>query len=86
MNWERVEAVRWWARSLLVIASIVIVAPVFLWITAPAFTHDAPGPTIAGVPIEVYGYAGMLFGMAWMWRIYRAPTKAETARWRYRDR
>ena len=87
MNWERVESVRWWARSLLVIAGLLIVAPVFLWISAPAFTYDAPEPTLAGIPIFVFGYAGMLCGLVWMWRIYKAPTRYEDrALWRYRDR
>ena len=86
MNWDRVESVRWWARSLLVIAGILIVAPVFLWLSAPAFPYHSSEPTVAGVPITVFGYAGMLFGLAWMWRIYRAPTKVESPRWRYRDR
>ena len=86
MNWERVESVRWWARSLLVIAGILIVSPVVPWVTAPAFTYDAPEPTIAGIPIAVFGYAGMFIGLAWMWRIYKAPTKFEVgAHWRYRD-
>jgi hypothetical protein len=32
------------------------------------------------------GVAGALFGLAWMWKIYKGPTKYEGARWRYRDR
>ena len=86
MNWERVDLVRWWGRALLVIAVLVIFTSVFMLIAAPKFTYDAPEPTIAGIPIAVFGYAGMLFGLAWMWRIYRAPTKHGRAHWRYRDR
>ena len=91
MNWERVESVRWWARSLLVIAGILIVSPVVLWVSEPAFTGGLYESTVAGFPISLLpaaiGFAGMLFGLAWMWRIYKAPTKYEVgAHWRYRDR
>lgn len=92
MNWEHVESVRWWARSLLVIAGILIVSPVFLWVSAPAFTYGGTlERTVAGASISdlptVVGFAGMFFGVAWMWRIYKSPTKFEDgALWRYRDR
>ena len=87
MDWERVESVRWWGRSLLVIAAILIVTPVFLSVSAPAFPYDATEPTLAGILIAVIEYAGMLFGLAWMWRIHRAPMKHDDrALWRYRDR
>ena len=92
MNWERIESVRWWGRSLLVIGGIAIPTPAFLWVSAPAFTYGGSrGPTIAGIPVEVLptlvGFAGMFLGLAWMWRIYKAPTKYEDrANWRYRDR
>ena len=91
MNWERVESVRWWARSLLVIAGILIVTPVFLWVSAPRFIggmdtdRTAADILISDLP-TVIGFAGMFFGLAWMWRIYRAPTKSDGALWRYRDR
>jgi hypothetical protein len=33
------------------------------------------------------GIGGVIFGLAWMWRIYKAPTKYEDrAHWRYRER
>ena len=91
MNWERVESVRWWARSLLVIAGILIVTPVFLWVSAPGFSYGSSRErTLAGISIldlpTVIGFAGMFFGLAWMWRIYRAPMKSGGALWRYRDR
>ena len=91
MNWERVESVRWWGRSLLVIAAIAIVTPVFLWVSAPGFTYGGSrGPNVAGISISdlatVIGFAGMFLGLAWMWRIYRAPANYEDrALWRYRD-
>ena len=91
MNWERVESVRWWARSLLVIAGIMIVTPVFLWVSAPRFIggmdtdRTAADMLTSDLPMAI-GFAGMFLGLAWMWRIYRAPTKNDGAIWRYRDR
>ena len=47
-------------------------------------------PDIATIPISrlvlLLAFGSMLFGIAWMWRIYRAPTAFDTPRWRYRDR
>ena len=44
---------------------------------------------VAGIPtsmrVPAIGIAGVLFGLAWIWRIYRAPTKNDEALWRYRD-
>ena len=31
------------------------------------------------------GIGGVMFGLAWMWRIYKAPTKYEGAHWRFHD-
>ena len=86
MNWERVESSRWWGRALLVTAVLLIFSSLFMLVEAPNFTYDAPEPSVAGIPIAFFGYAGMFFGLAWMWRIYRAPTKVEGAHWRYHDR
>jgi hypothetical protein len=86
MNWERIESVRWWGRALLVIAGLLIISSVFILVSAPAFTYEPPKSTVAGVAISAFGYAGMLFGLVWMWRIHRAPTTNDSARWRYRDR
>ena len=85
MNWERVESVRWWGRALLVIAVLLVFTAFYMLVAAPKFPHDVPQPTVAGIPIAAFGYAGMVFGLVWMWRIYRAPTKVESPRWRYRD-
>ena len=92
MNWERVESVRWWGRSLLVIGGIAILTPALLWVSAPAFAYGGSrGPTVAGILMSdlstLIGFAGMFLGLAWMWRIYKAPTKYEDrALWRYRER
>jgi hypothetical protein len=37
--------------------------------------------------VVAIGIGGVIFGLACMWRIYKAPTEYEDrARWRYRDR
>jgi hypothetical protein len=47
-------------------------------------------PEVAGIPTStlsmVIGAIVALVGLVWMWRIYKAPTRFESARWRYRDR
>ena len=47
------------------------------------------GPGVLGIPIDTLtlavGVFGVLVGLTWMWRIYRAPTKVEGARWRFHD-
>jgi hypothetical protein len=35
--------------------------------------------------VTAIGIGGVMFGLAWMWRIYKAPTKYEGAHWRFRD-
>ena len=53
----------------------------------PMFSYE---PTFEGIRIShlltAIGIGGVIFGLAWMWRIYKAPTKVESPRWRYRDR
>ena len=81
MNWDRVYAARAFARSLFWVAGFMIVIPLFLFIAAPMGTSPMfrREPEVAGLPISwlptALGFGGMLFGLAWMWRIYRAPTK-----------
>ena len=42
-----------------------------------------------GIPLDMIpgavGVLGLLVGFAWMWRIYRAPTRYEGAHWRFHD-
>jgi uncharacterized membrane protein len=47
-------------------------------------SRGATGIPIDAVPLVV-GVFGMLFGFAWMWKLYRAPTKSEGAHWRFHD-
>ena len=95
MNWERVNSARGRSKALLIVATLLVVFPILSFVAAPM------GPTpmfgfelkVAGIPfswlslaIGFLGTVGMLFGLAWMWRIYRAPTKDDGALWSYRDR
>jgi len=93
MKWNRAQSAMWWARSLLTIAGLAITVAVFRFIAAPVGPTPMFGgsePTVLEIPISLLttavGVAGLLVGLAWMWRIYRGPTKSDTARWRYRDR
>ena len=88
MNRKRVELARMWARSLLAIAGAAISVPVFLFIAAPRFTGGMGGNRtdaaflLSDLPI-VIGVGGLIFGLAWMWRMYKAPTKyTDSALWR----
>jgi hypothetical protein len=89
MNWDRVDAARRRGRALFAIAGFAIFIAVLLLIGAPSFTDPSFGPpqpawsTLLTIGI---GIAGVLFGLASMWRIYKAPTKYASATWRYRDR
>ena len=90
MNWLRIRRSRLLARSLLVLGVALIALAVLLAVSAPSFMGGGREETIAGIPISALvvakGFVGMLIGLAWMWRIYRAPTKSDGATWRYRDR
>ena len=92
MNWDRVEVARRRAQGLLLLAASTILVTMFLFLAAPSFTggFGYVEPVIATIPISmlapVAAFGSMLFGLAWMWRIYRAPTAFDSPRWRYRDR
>jgi hypothetical protein len=75
---------------LLWVAGLATAVPVFLWIAAPRFSDPSFGPPqpwwATLLPVAI-GTSGVIFGLAWMWRIFKAPTKyGDSARWRYRDR
>ena len=87
MDWDRIETARNRARFMLAIPWLVIAFLAFAEASAP------PGPSpmyanhigVLGIPIDTIplavGVLGLLIGYAWMWRIYRAPTKVEGAHW-----
>ena len=92
MNWHRIDIARARARGLFMIAGLAILVAALLQIVAP----KGPTPmfdnrvTIADIPatmlLTAIGIGGVIFGLVWMWRIYKAPTKDDSALWRYRDR
>ena len=85
MNWKRVAAARAAAQTMLLFAGLLMYFALSGFIAAPAFTGPDHVPSIAGIPITLLGVGGMLVGLGWMWRIYRAPTRFEGAHWRFRD-
>ena len=93
MDWDRIENARNRARSIFAITFVVIALVVFAAST-PGSHGPSPmvgrlGPDVLGIPIDTLtlavGVFGVLFGLNWMWRIYRAPTKVEGAHWRFHD-
>jgi hypothetical protein len=90
MDWDRVHAARRLARSVFAVAWIAIVLAV-------PFASIGPGDPMFGfIPsaeqvlfswlLSGIGIGGVVFGLVWMWRIYRAPTRVDSPRWRYRER
>ena len=85
MNWERVRTARQRGRALLLLGGMLFVVPVLLgWFVPAEPMFGYVRPPWWDLP-KAIGFFGMLFGLAWMWRIYKAPTKYEGACWRYRD-
>jgi hypothetical protein len=91
MDWDRIENARNRARSIFAITFVVIALVVF---AASAPDSQGPrlmfdGPGVLGIPFSTItlavGVFGVLVGLAWMWRIYRAPTKVDGAQWRFHD-
>ena len=93
--WARLLlAIPWLGIAFLVFAWVP--APSF---TGPYFGPPGPVLTISGIqssrvsasgiPIDIVpravGLLAFLIGYAWMWRLYRAPTKYEGAHWRFHD-
>jgi hypothetical protein len=92
VSWTRIAASRRRARSILLVGAVAtaagIVAQGAMAARGPCFGCD--DGRIAGLPaslvIPVVAIAVMLAGLAWMWRIYRAPAVFRETRWRYRAR
>jgi hypothetical protein len=91
MDWDRIENARNRARSIFAISFLAIAIVLFAGVSAPhgptprfGYTIDVLGIPIEALPLLV-GASGVLVGLAWMWRIYRAPTKVEGAHWRFHD-
>ncbi len=89
MDWDRIESARNGARSIFVIAFLAIALVAFASVSAPHGPHPTFETRLLGIPIDnlpvAVGAFGVLVGLAWMWRIYRAPTKVDGAHWRFHD-
>ena len=87
MNWKRVAWARRLAKILMAVGVFAVALPVFVLIAAPRFADPMFGGQLE-TPWGLYaiGIGGLIFGLVWMWRIYKAPTKHDEALWRYRDR
>jgi hypothetical protein len=87
MNWDRVARARLQARGLLLIAVAAVGFVALLWVASPTFMGGPAEPAPVNVPATLMVVAaglGLVFGLVWMWRIYRAPTQFDEGRWRYR--
>ena len=80
-------ALPWLVIAFLAFAGVSFFAePTFGW-SPPVLTmsgiESSRGGATTGIPIDhlslAVGVFGMLIGFAWMWRIYRAPTRVEGA-------
>ena len=79
MNRQRVNAAWALALSLFFAAAFVLAFFALMWVSFPHFFS-------ANLPL-VIGVGGVLFGYAWIWRIFNATAKYDArSRWRYRDR
>ena len=93
MDWDRVGGARRLARTILAIAVVATIFAAFSLMTSsdpmfggPRSIDSNREPITMPWLLEVVGFVAALVGLAWMWRIYRAPTKNDEAVWRYRDR
>ena len=63
--------------------------PPTLLLTISGFQMSSPAGGATGIPIDALmlavGVFGILIGFAWMWRLYRAPTRVQGAHWRFHD-
>ena len=97
MDSERIESARMRARFLLAIPWIIIAFLVLVPTSEPSFgptlvlttSGFEASPPAPGIPIDflmlAIGVCGMLIGFAWMWQLYRAPTRNDRAHWRFHD-
>jgi uncharacterized integral membrane protein len=91
MNWDRVVAARARGRSLFWVAGVAIMLAVFVLIAAPNFSDPMFGGPVSEFQtpttlVLAVGVGGVLFGLTWIWRLYKAPTKLSGAHWRFLDR
>ena len=81
----------WWATRLefAIAISLAIMAAVVALVVMPEgsmFGRDNPPRQLVWLGQLTVGSAGILIGLAWMVRIYRAPLRMDSkAYWRYHD-
>jgi hypothetical protein len=86
---ERVKAARWLARAELLVGFASVLLFAFLFLAAPWFTGGA-GPSESWIlrqaptALAVVGIMGVVLGLVWMVRIYRADPEPSERYWRFR--
>jgi len=73
------------AREMILGALVVLAIPAFLLIAQPNFTNSGYDPRPLGLIIPAIGVVGLVGGLIWMVRIFRADPEPRTKGWRYRD-
>ena len=68
---------------------VVLAFTAFLWIAAPngpqAMYLEEPQPYALAAAAPVLAFLGIVIGLVWMVRIFRAHHEPEPKGWRYRD-
>jgi hypothetical protein len=84
---SRLPPMGWWTTRIelgIAIAAAFVPPLMVPVVTAPTFRDESPLMALAALGLAE---AGILVGLAWMIRIYRAPLNLDAgATWRYRDR
>ncbi|MEK6719923.1 MAG: hypothetical protein AABZ33_04535 [Chloroflexota bacterium] len=90
---DRIQRARYLARLELTIALLASGVTAFLFFAAPSFfgspmdLSDEPPPFLTGQMVTSgFGIAGIIFGLVWMVRIYRADPEPDQRNWLYRSR
>jgi ABC-type Fe3+ transport system permease subunit len=71
----------WYTRLELLVAVLTILCALFLVFTQRWWVDASTELAVVGL-----GVSGMIFGLAWMIRIFRAGPEGHTSFWRYHDR
>jgi hypothetical protein len=75
---------RAYAKAELILAVLIVIGGAFLYVAQPARSTPMSGPD--PMPILIIGIAGVVIGLGWMIRIYRADPEPDQGAWRYRAR
>lgn len=72
------------ARLMIAMAVSAIGAAAYLYVAAPGFMGGGIEPSLGSYAIYGLALVGVVGGLAWMIRIYRADPEPDQAAWRYR--